>query len=195
VRLALDWLATERRRHDFEVIAVEREMQVAFGGVEVRAKLDRIDRLHDGRHAVIDYKTGVAMIGAWLGERPDEPQLPMYALSTPEKIDAVAFARVRPGEMEFCGLAKEEGLLPNVRTIQKNKSREAKKYATWEVLREGWARELEALGHAFATGAARVDPKNDEATCRQCDQQVLCRVAEKSPQIEAGVLGDEMEDD
>jgi hypothetical protein len=29
---------------------------------------------------VIDYKTGEAKVAAWLGDRPDEPQLPMYAL-------------------------------------------------------------------------------------------------------------------
>ena len=192
VRLADAWLEVERRREDFEVIATEAPVRVAFGGVEVDAKIDRIDRLAHGAHAVIDYKTGAAAVRSWLPPRPDEPQLPMYSLSVDVPVDALAFARVRPGEPEFAGLARNANLLPKVRTVDKHGG--AKAFGTWEALNALWREELEALGQEFASGVACVTPKNGTATCRQCDQQVFCRVAEKRPQVEAGLLGTERDE-
>jgi probable DNA repair protein len=187
VALAQAWLAFELRRDDFEVLATEAEVDVSFGGIRVAAKLDRIDRLAAGTRAVLDYKTGVATLSSWLGPRPDEPQLPMYALSVEGPVDALAFARVRPGELEFCGLARREGLLPGVGPVEKSRSRNAKQYAGWDALAASWRRELEQLGREFAAGVARVAPKRGATTCRQCDQQVFCRVAEKTPQVDAGL--------
>jgi hypothetical protein len=120
-------------------------------------------------------------VSGWLGARPDEPQLPMYALATGEDVAAAAFARVKVGECEFKGLARAEGLLPGVTPVSANRSRLAKDYADWSALREGWRRELDALGRAFAAGDARLDPKFGDQTCAGCDQALLCRVAENPP--------------
>jgi RecB family exonuclease len=139
-----------------------------------------MDRLGQGGHAVLDYKTGAASVGSWLGPRPDEPQLPMYALESAD-VRAIAFARVKPGEMEFCGLAMEAGLLPKVGTIAKNRSGNAAAYADWSALSAGWRRELDALGRAYLAGDARVDPKRIDKACGQCEQHAFCRIAEKTP--------------
>jgi probable DNA repair protein len=179
-RAARDWLDVERRRGDFEVVATEEKRPVTFGGVTVNAKLDRMDRLGQGGHAVLDYKTGAASVGSWLGPRPDEPQLPIYALVS-EDVRAIAFARVKPGEMDFCGLAMEEGLLPKVGTIARNKSGKAAAYADWSALSAGWRRELEAIGGAYLAGDARVFPKRVDKACGQCEQHAFCRIAEKTP--------------
>jgi probable DNA repair protein len=187
VKLANDWLELELQRDDFEVVATEAPLVVDFGGVNVDAKIDRIDRLAGGAHAVLDYKTGAAAVRSWLPPRPDEPQLPMYALSVALPVEALAFARVRPGELEFAGLARAASLLPKVRAVDKHAT--AKQFGTWDELLGLWRAELETLGREFAAGVASVKPKNATATCRQCDQQVFCRVAEKRPQVEAGLLG------
>ena len=178
VATALAWLEYERGRGDFEVAATERKIAVAFGGVSANVKLDRMDRLPGGGCAVIDYKTGAARVGAWLGARPDEPQLPMYALGSGEDVAAIAFARVKPGENAFKGLAREENLLPGTTLVSKDRSHLAAAYADWSQLREGWQRELDALGRAFATGDARLDPKYGLATCGGCAERLVCRVAE-----------------
>jgi len=102
-------------------------------------------------------------------------------------VDALAFARVRPGEPEFAGLARDPGLLPRVPTVDKHRG--AKAFGGWDALNALWRSELEALGREFASGVACVTPKNGTTTCRQCGQQVLCRVAEKRPQVEAGLVG------
>jgi probable DNA repair protein len=181
VSTALAWLEHERGRGDFEVVATERKITVAFGGVSANVKLDRMDRLAAGGCAVIDYKTGEARVGAWLGARPDEPQLPMYALGSGEDVAVLAFARVKPGDNAFKGLAREEGLLPGTTLVTKDRSRLAAGYADWAQLREGWRRELEALGRSFAAGDARLDPKYGPLTCAGCAERLVCRVAELGP--------------
>jgi RecB family exonuclease len=164
------------------VVATEEKRVLEFGGIAVRVSLDRLDALEAGGSAILDYKTGAAAVSAWLGPRPDEPQLPMYALGSGEDVRAVAFARLKRGEMQFCGLAMEEGLLPKVGTIQQNRSRNAGGYTDWNDLVARWREELDKLGREFAQGEAPVRPKYGRPTCDQCEQQPFCRVAEKRPQ-------------
>jgi len=179
VRLALEWLRVDRKREAFEVIAVEEKHAVTFGGITVEAKLDRMDQLADGR-AVIDYKTGVCRTSDWMGKRPEEPQIPMYALGRGEDIAAVAFAVVKTGDSRFRGVSRVPKLLPNVLTIDKDRTGK-RLYANWDALLASWRVELDATGRGFAEGDARVDPKRGRKTCENCRQQMFCRIAEKLP--------------
>ena len=181
IALAREWLELEQRRPDFEISELEAKRQVSFGGITVNARLDRSDRLAGGARAIIDYKTGEANIGAWLGERPDEPQLPIYAVATGDEVAAVAFACVKAGETRFRGLARKDKLIPGVDTLEETRAKGAKAYPSWRSLVEGWRKELDALGSAFAAGDARVDPKEKAKlkTCRICDVQSLCRIYER----------------
>jgi probable DNA repair protein len=174
------WLALEARRDDFTVVATEAKTPLAFGGVEVQARLDRMDRLASGGYAMIDYKTGEARIAAWFGDRLDEPQLPMYALGAKERVDAVAFARVKAGEFCFKGLARHDGLLPDVNTVEKSRTA-SKDYRGWDDLNAKWRAALEAIGRSYALGDANVDPRDGPKTCEMCDQQTFCRVSERLP--------------
>ena len=94
--------------------------------------------------------------------------MPIYAVTSEVPIAAVAFAKIRPGEMRFMGFSKEEKMIDGV-----------KKAKAWNPLLEDWRREAESLSGAFADGEARVDPKRELQTCRYCDLQTLCRVYEK----------------
>ena len=78
-QLVSEWLCHERARGEFEVELIEHKRPVVFGGLAVNAKLDRVDRLPDGRRIVIDYKGGSAKVADCLGTRPEEPQLPSTA--------------------------------------------------------------------------------------------------------------------
>lgn len=180
VALLVEWFGVERERAPFAVIERERKIPVTFGGVTVNARIDRIDRLESGGIAVIDYKTGKADVGAWLGPRPDEPQLPMYALGNGEEVAAVAFATVKRGEAAFCGVGSAEKLVPGVKVITAFRSSRAKAYPGWPDLVAGWTQELEALGREAALGEARVAPKDGEDTCKYCDQATFCRIAERA---------------
>jgi RecB family exonuclease len=179
VRLAGDWLAIERGRSGFAIVTLEEKRPITFGGVTVNAKLDRMDKFDAGGHAIIDYKTGECKTASWMGKRPQEPQLPMYALGGGEDVVAVAFGVVRTGEARFRGISREPDLLPNVVTIDKDYTAK-KMYRNWDALIAQWRVELESIGRGFAGGDARVDPKRAD-TCKNCDQPMLCRIAEKAP--------------
>jgi probable DNA repair protein len=183
VSLTREWLALELQRADFEVESLERKVPVTVGGITVNARLDREDRVAGGR-AVIDYKTSKRVsVGSWLGPRPDEPQLPLYALAGGAEVKLIAFAQVRPGSLQFCGLATEAGLVPKVGTVESNKTRGASQHPDWNALVAHWRREMEGLAAEFLAGDARVSPKAGAKTCNTCEQQLLCRVAEKAPAV------------
>jgi len=180
VQLGRAWLEQERKRPPFEVAEIEKKHAVSLGGLTVNAKLDRLDRLQGGAHAILDYKTGEASIAGWLGERPDEPQLPLYAVTSGTDVAVVAFARVRTGEKKpFRGIARKKGLIPDVDTLAEQRLNAAKRYRSWDELLSGWRRELEALGREFASGEARVAPKDGLVTCTYCEVKPFCRIYER----------------
>ena len=175
-RLAREWLELEKTRVEFEISVLEEKRTIALAGLELSGRIDRLDRLDSGAgHVLIDYKTGsMVSAKAWEPPRPDEPQLPLYALGAREDIAAVAFARLRPGGMKYIGVSREANTLPNVKPAR-----------DWDGLFALWRTEVEALAGAFAAGDARVDPKNELATCRLCELQTLCRVYEKLNVLQA----------
>lgn len=168
-RLAREWLEVERKRPAFEVVAREEKRALQAGGLTFSGRIDRMDRLADGSHALIDYKTSNQLTPRmWMDERPEDPQLPVYAVSAGEEVSAVAFARLRAGGMRFMGYSRVPDAIPKLQ-----------RYDDWGSLLRGWRLEVDALAQGFAYGDARVDPKNGLATCARCDLQTLCRVYEK----------------
>ena len=181
VRLVIEWLTYERERTPFEVVACEQAHEVVLSGLSMRLRLDRLDRLDDGTHALIDYKTGAAKVAAWLGSRPDEPQLPLYFQTAAQTISVLAFARVKRGPrgkvFGFEGVSAAENLLPDVGPIETKYGMEKNGYVSWDVLIAEWEGSLKALATNFINGDARVEPKNGSLTCAQCDLQSLCRIS------------------
>ena len=169
IRLAREWLEVERGRPPFEVVRIEKKEALEIGGLTLNGRIDRMDRLEGGTHAIIDYKTGSrATPNDWMGERPDEPQLPLYVITANVNVSAVAFAKLKTGDMKFTGLSLRENEIPGVKPAK-----------SWPGLIQYWKTELEKLASGFARGEAGVDPKKGLATCRNCDLQPLCRVHER----------------
>ncbi len=172
MRLAAEWLAVERGRSPFEVVQVEQKRPIDIGGLSFSGRIDRMDRFLEGEmrgmHVIIDYKTGRASRSSWMGDRPDEPQLPLYVISAAEDVTAVAFGTLRAGEMKFSGYGLKGKEIPGVEAAK-----------NWPGLVATWKRDLDRLASGFAAGDARVDPKKGLATCRNCDLQPLCRVHER----------------
>ena len=140
-------------------------------GMKLDSRIDRMDKLTQDRgHVLIDYKTGGLMsTRQWEGPRPDDPQVPLYAIAASEELSAVAFAKLRAGEMKFVGFSRTAAVLPDV----------APPKSQWQALLAQWKKDAEALGKAFAAGDAHVDPKEELKTCRRCELHTLCRVYEK----------------
>ena len=175
-RLLQEWLQQERLRPAFTVTACEQEQVLNIEAIEVRTRIDRIDELENGKQLIIDYKTGKMSTRDWFGERPDEPQLPLYAISSEAPVAALAFASVRLGEMAYIGLAEDSGVLPE--TPAYSGSGHAGEIETWRELFTRWKKVLSALVIAFRQGEAEVNPKNVQ-TCQYCDLHSFCRIDEK----------------
>ncbi len=175
-RQALQWLALEKQRQPFRVVAKEQKLEATIAGVGVRLKIDRIDTLTDGRRVLIDYKTGKVQASQWFGDRPDEPQLPLYSMAAGGTLCAVLFAQLQAGAMAFKGVVEDDRVVPGVKPYDKlAQTREA---GSWnEVLRD-WRVVIEQLGEAFRNGDARVDPKDYPRTCLYCELKPLCRIYE-----------------
>ena len=184
-RLACDWLELERTRGDFSVMAIEAKHKIDIGGLHLGGRLDRVDETAEGDRIVIDYKTRSPGIGAWLGARPDEPQLPLYLTAVEPAARAVAFAQVKAGTMKLESLAADKGILPGARVLPDNRLKRAEQ--SWGGQVDAWKAELERLASAFAAGEATVDPK--PKACDYCEQKPFCRIHER--EAAAGEAEDE----
>jgi probable DNA repair protein len=164
-------LEIERLRAPFEVQACEVARSLQVGGIAVDVRIDRIDRLPGSAHVILDYKTGAASTNAWDGERPDEPQLPLYAVTDDGEVDALSFVQLRAREVAFEGAARTAEILPGVVPTTEDD-------AGWNARLGFWRGVLERLAAEFLAGDARVAPKRYPQTCRYCDIGPLCRVTE-----------------
>jgi probable DNA repair protein len=165
--LLLRWLEIERERAPFVVEVLEGAESVPIGDLTINVRVDRIDRLADGRRVYIDYKTGVRSSAKWMGERPEEPQLPIYCTNS-EAAAAVLFGQIMPADMKFSGLAAGEGIVPDVKPFTGHKQAQ-----TWDELIESWRRILADIARHFTEGRAEVDPT--KPACEYCELRVLCR--------------------
>jgi len=188
VQVAIEWLDLEARRTTpFTVTLREKEMKLEAGPLQLDGRIDRVDHLETGGISVFDYKSGRVSIASWLGEPPDDAQLPLYALTLGvDDVRAVAFARLKTGDRGFAGLAKDADTgIEGVKVPQQHAI--AKKYADdWRGLFRFWGEQVTALGENFAAGDARVDPKQLLRTCERCDLKSLCRVHERLGALDEG---------
>ncbi len=169
----------EKSRAPFEVVAREQPRALQIAGVQVNARLDRVDRLPDGSEIILDYKTGKANATSWLGDRPDEPQLPLYAVSSPSGSDigGIAFVQLRARAIAFKGVTRDDAVLPDVAALAASKPFAAQ-YADWPALLQSWRGVLEQLARDYLAGRAEVAPKDVRKTCEYCELGALCRVRE-----------------
>jgi len=192
--LARAWLEEDRKRGTFTVLAVEDKRGMEIGGLQLNARLDRVDEDAAGRRIVIDYKTGNAKAGDMLGDRPEEPQLPLYLLAAEPDAVALVFARVRAGNMAYVGLARDGDLLPGIKAHADTRHRDL--YPAWPDLVTAWRRDLERIAGEFAVGVSVVDPKRYPQTCQYCDQQPFCRIRERmgEPMVDGDMVDGEILD-
>lgn len=183
----LAWLEIERQRSPFTVTGHERLQHFEIGGLRLRLKIDRVDELEDGTRVVLDYKTGTVTPAKWFGERPEDPQLPLYGVASlaegPQAapVAAVAFAQIKSDQLGFLGVVREAGILPGLPVNRKGELKDASD--TWPAVLNSWAEELARLALAYREGDAAVDPKHGLKTCQDtyCELAPLCRVRESLP--------------
>lgn len=179
IDLLREWLKIERKRGNFEVTAIEEKKLMEVGKLLLNVRIDRMDMLDNDEQIVMDYKTSRPSIQTLLGDRPDEPQLPLYLVMPEVRQKAVGavFASIRMGELGFKGIAKDSDSVPGVKAFSQIK--ECASFNSWDDLITTWQRQLIALADGYRSGDAKIDPKNHPITCQQCDMQLICRVSQR----------------
>ena len=179
-QIARDWIDKfERPRPPFTVARVEEKAEATLAGLTFRLKLDRVDTLADGRAAIIDYKTGaVDNPRSWFAMRPRSPQLGVYALALrsqvpPLELAAVAYARLKAGDIAVLGVTSERELWQSL--IDAGTLRDP---SGWDEIQSWWERRLPELAAEFRDGVASVTPRDAPGCCRACNLQPLCRISE-----------------
>jgi probable DNA repair protein len=167
-----EWLALERKREPFEVVAREEELSIEFAGLPLQLRIDRVDSMCGDRRLLIDYKSGRCRLGDWLGQRVRDPQLPLYGVVT--GMAGIGFAQVRPRDCRFVGLAEIEGIPGVEQDLARVLSRYPAEADNWEELVDRWRADLELLAGEFLAGQAAVAPQ--PRACDYCGFPALCRV-------------------
>ena len=196
IRLATEWLEFEAGRVPFTVEATEAKAHPTIAGLELRMRLDRIDRLTDGSLMVVDYKTGDVDAKAWELPRPEDVQLPLYAcygLDSSEEIGGLVFARVQTGkgEQEFVGRACNANVTL-LRELSASNALMKRPLRFGEI--EAWRKTIEGLARDFVSGRAEVDPRDAPQTCKHCGLETLCRIKEMQALVPAEDEEEEEED-
>ncbi len=169
-------LELELARAAFTVVETERPLELEIGGLELRLRVDRVDRIGD-ELVVIDYKTGKASAKAWRGARMDAPQLPLYAVLHPGHPTGVAFAEVGAARAAYVGVGRDGAVIAGMKAAEKFALTEEEETGfAWPAITAHWRAWLERLAADFRDGRADVDPKLAADTCRLCHLAALCRV-------------------
>ena len=170
---------------EFTVQSLEESQDRDLSGVPLRVRMDRVDRLDDGRVLVIDYKSGAAETFRPLDERPRQPQLLAYALlvagsaepgSVAGSVAGVAAVHLNADVIRWRGASAEPSVLPGLATRVARANTHARvPTAPWAELIPHWRRVIERLVRSFMAGDASVDPL--PGACRHCHLPMLCRVS------------------
>ncbi len=149
-KLLSSWLDIEQSRDAFRVAAQEEKIPFQLGELNLSMRIDRIDQLEDGSVMLIDYKTGNANIKGFADERPEEPQLLLYALATNQPLSALCFGQVSASKgVALKGVTSQDNLTAGLINLET-----AGLGSTWALTLDLWRERLGALAKEFATGDA-----------------------------------------
>ncbi len=190
-KLLLEWFTLEKNQPQaFRVIECEKKQPLILGRLTLNFKIDRMDEFADKTLRLIDYKTGTTgTIVDWFGDRPKEPQLPLYALAhacakqnnDAAPLSVLQFGQVRAGQCRYVGI-NEDNLLKTAKHVSDKFSGLETAglddaLDIWQSLIAFWQGQLTELANQYYAGHAEVNPLNN-ATCDHCDLPGLCRIAE-----------------
>jgi hypothetical protein len=137
---------------------MEQAGQARIGPLELSLRLDRLDQLDGQAQLVIDYKTGRRFtLAAWQGERPSEPQLPLYAIAN--AVDGIAIVKINADGVSLQGVGAADFGVPGLKPVEKFAGGE---FDSWQSLCGAWEAALSALAREFAAGFAAIDADHPE---------------------------------
>lgn len=163
VQTSLLW---EKQRAPFIVESLEQSFTIQLDEIDFRVRTDRIDRQITDSKWVIDYKTSIPMNKPWNEDRPEAPQLLLYALLDNE-IDTLLYLQLKKGRTTCVGISEDVQSIKGLSTLKKG--------THWTEQRAMWHQQLTALAHEFRTGHCPPTPTKN-STCTFCEFSSLCRI-------------------
>ncbi len=165
VRKFLDW----HRANPRELVAVEQDLRVRIGQVEITGRVDRLERDDDGSAIVVDLKTGSSRPAD--DELDRHPQLGVYQLA------------VLLGAFEELGLTQPGGaeLVQVGKAGLTARARVQRQHSLASDPEPGWANDLVqtvATGMSGSVFKATANPG-----CRVCPVAACCPVHERGGQV------------
>jgi RecB family exonuclease len=146
----------EEHAGEFQIpLHVEYDFKMTVDGVPVTGKVDRIDRLEDGRLSILDYKTGRQLA---VDRIENDAQLTMYQMACESQLGGEV------GRLTFYHL-------PSLRPHSVGRRPEAQV--------GGLRRKI--VETAAAIVAERFEPQPSENSCRWCDYKAYCPIFAKQP--------------
>ena len=173
----LQWLQLEKQRKPFTVLFNEGRKTVKLEKMPIHIRYDRVDELENGSLFVLDYKTGETSIRDWTGNRPTEPQVPLYAIANSKRVAGAAFGQISTDKILFNGIAEDSDIAPGL--IDANELPKMDLPGNWTDILQHWETVLSRLAREFLAGSAAVDPKHPATSCRYCELHALCRIREQ----------------
>ena len=140
-KLIHQWLEIERQRPPFEVKETEQKKQLSLGELSISLIMDRLDTVED-ETLVIDYKTGSVKSDVWLGDRPEDPQLPLYILASNPQPQGCAFASLKGNEQKFIGISNNH-MIKGIKVAD-----------NWDLQLQDWQQSIDNLAQEFIQGKA-----------------------------------------
>lgn len=157
--LLREWMVQEQQREPFRILALEAERRFELQGFSIRAMIDRIDLLADGRLLIVDYKTSdikTAHLEAWQHPRLLDPQLPCYVINEEtlqsNAVQGACFARLRPGNTGWVGLVQNrDGVSTDARAFIAMEAG-SEQSGRWLQLKSQWRDALLNLAEEISSG-------------------------------------------
>lgn len=166
ISLIHESFAWEKEREPFVIKAIEQAYTLNLAGLDFSVRVDRLDSVSNNETWVIDYKSSIPSNKPWNEERPEAPQLLLYALLD-DSINALLFMQLKAGQIVCSGISQEKEAIPGLTTLKKDE--------TWTGKREEWHQRLTQLAVEFRDGHCPPIPQRD-STCSTCEFKDLCRI-------------------
>ena len=147
-RLLAAVIAADLERPTFQVVAVEQEIEASIGGLSLRLRCDRVDRLADGSLVILDYKSGSRRRFLDSHEEPQDVQLVVYACAMRETVSALGLYNVDSRSVHINGAGSG-----------------FREFDDWEHRLQAWQAVVRSAASRFAAGDVRVNAwqSRDEA--------------------------------
>ena len=114
-------------------------------------------------------RTGTATKKNWAKDRPKEPQLPLYAITSEYPLNGIVFASLKSGELGFDGYIDAPDIFLEAPKTE---------VSVMEERLDNWNSILGNLASEFIKGHAVVDPR-ESSVCRYCHLDSFCRIKER----------------